>query len=46
MVCTGAVILTEDRIFLFGSNSNKEASVCMCMLYVSDCHGVCVCECV
>jgi len=43
MVCTGAVILTEDRIFLFGSNSNKEASASDSITGTTFCTYLCCC---
>lgn len=43
MVCNGAVILTEDRIFMFGSNSNKEASASDFITGTTFCTYVCCC---
>jgi len=43
MVCNGAVILTEDRIFMFGSNSNQEASASDFITGTTFCTYICCC---
>ena len=44
MICSGgALILTEDRIFMFGSNSNKEASASDYITGTTYCTSICCC---
>jgi len=43
MICNGAVILTEDRIFMFGANSNKEASASDYITGTTYCTSICCC---
>ena len=43
LVCNGAVILTEDRIILFGSNSHMEAAASDFVTGTTLCTDVCCC---
>ena len=43
MICNGAVILTEDRIFMFGANSKKEASASDYITGTTYCTSICCC---